>query len=169
VAIPKRIEGKALSTLDPCARGLSVGRMLGILLKVSISLGVKPRRASGLRMAAEVHTCIAAASALLASSPVESSSMLRIEKDSDGCVTRLKLSGRIQSSCIARIRSVMNDGCARKILDLSEVTLVDIEAVRFLISVEDEGTELCQCPPYVREWILRERAEGAQPGLSDSG
>jgi hypothetical protein len=63
----------------------------------------------------------------------------------------------------------MNDGCARKTLDLSEVTLVDLEAVRFLISVEDESTELCQCPPYVREWIIRERAEGAQPGLSDSG
>jgi hypothetical protein len=22
---------------------------------------------------------------------------------------------------------------------------------------------LVHCPPYVREWILRERAEGAQP------
>jgi hypothetical protein len=89
--------------------------------------------------------------------------MLRIEKDSDGFVTRLRLSGRIQSDCIARIRSAMSDGCARKILDLSEVTLVDIAAVRFLISCEDEGVELVQCPPYVCEWILRERAEGAQP------
>ena len=89
--------------------------------------------------------------------------MLRIEKDSDGCVTRLKLSGRIQSSCIARIRSVMNDGCARKILDLGEITLVDLAAVRFLIGCEDEGIELVQCPPYIREWMIRERAEGAQP------
>jgi hypothetical protein len=89
--------------------------------------------------------------------------MLRIEKDSDGCITRLRLSGRIQSSCIASIRMAMNDGCARKILDLSALTLVDLEAVRFLISAEDEGAELVQCPPYVREWILRERAEGVQP------
>jgi hypothetical protein len=93
--------------------------------------------------------------------------MLRIEKDSDGCVTRLRLSGRIESDHIAHVRSAMNDGCAQKILDLSEVTLVDLEVVRFLISVEDEGTELFQCPPYVREWILRERAEGAQPGSSN--
>jgi hypothetical protein len=57
----------------------------------------------------------------------------------------------------------MSDAGARKILDLSEVTLVDIAAVRFLISCEDEGIELVQCPPYVREWILRERAEGVQP------
>ena len=89
--------------------------------------------------------------------------MLRIEKDTNGCVTTLKLSGRIQSDYIARIRSAMNDGCARKILDLSEVALVDIAAVRFLISCENEGVELVQCPPYVREWMLRERAEGVQP------
>jgi hypothetical protein len=94
--------------------------------------------------------------------------MLRIEKDSDGCVTRVRLSGRIQSSVIVYIRMAMNDRCSRKILDLREVTLVDLEVVRFLISAEDEGAELFECPPYVREWILRERAEGAQPGSPDA-
>ena len=57
----------------------------------------------------------------------------------------------------------MNDGCAHKILDLREITLVDIAVVRFLISCENEGVELVKCPSYVREWMLRERAEGAQP------
>jgi hypothetical protein len=89
--------------------------------------------------------------------------MLRIEKDSDGCVTTLRLIGRTQSDCIASIRLAMNDGCTHKILDLAQVTLVDIEVVRFLMSCENEGVELAQCPPYVREWIVRERAEGAQP------
>jgi len=89
--------------------------------------------------------------------------MLRIEKDSDGGVTTLRLSGRIQSDCIAGIRSAMNDGSAHKILDLTEVTLVDIAVVRFLVTCENEGVELVQCPPYVREWIARERSEGAQP------
>jgi hypothetical protein len=87
--------------------------------------------------------------------------MLRIEKDSDGCTTRLLLSGRIQSDRIACIQSAMDDDCAHKILDLGDITLVDIAAVRFLISCEEEGVELVQCPPYIREWILRERAEGA--------
>jgi len=45
-------------------------------------------------------------------------------------------------------------------LDLSEVTLVDLDVVRFLISCENEGIELANCPAYVREWILRERVEG---------
>jgi hypothetical protein len=85
--------------------------------------------------------------------------MLRIEKDSNGCVNRVRLSGRIQADRIASIRSAMDDGCTRKILDLSEVTLVDIAVVGFLIGCEDEGIELVQCPPYVLEWMRRERAE----------
>ena len=87
--------------------------------------------------------------------------MLRIDKDCEGCATRLRLSGRIQLNDIASIRSAMSDGCERRILDLSEVTLVDVAVVRFLIGCEREGVELAECPPYVREWILRERAEGS--------
>jgi hypothetical protein len=86
--------------------------------------------------------------------------MLRIEKDRDGSVTRLRLMGRIESDLISSIRSAMSDGSAHQVLDLNEVTLVDLGVVRFLIRCEDEGIELVQCPPYVREWILRERAEG---------
>ena len=93
--------------------------------------------------------------------------MLRIEKKSDGCVTRLLLSGRIQSDRIDCIRSAMPDGCARRILDLSEVTLVDVAVVRFLIRCEREGIELAECPPYVREWIVRESAEAAGPASAD--
>jgi hypothetical protein len=85
--------------------------------------------------------------------------MLRIEKDRDTSVTKLRLIGRIESDLIDSIRSAMNDCCAHKILDLSEVTLVDLGVVRFLMSCEDKGTELLQCPPYVREWMVRERAE----------
>ena len=85
--------------------------------------------------------------------------MLRIEKDSGGGITKLTLSGRIQSNHMDVIRSAMSDGSGRKILDLSEVTLVDLGGVQFLISCEDDGIELVRCPPYVREWILRERAE----------
>ena len=102
------------------------------------------------------------------SEPQGEHEMLRIEKDSAGCVTKLRLSGRIQSDQIASIRSEMDGNCTRKILDLREVTLVDLGAVRFLISSEDAGVELVQCPAYVREWMLRERAEGAQSGSPDS-
>jgi hypothetical protein len=45
---------------------------------------------------------------------------------------------------------------------LTEITLIDIAAVQFLIDCENEGVELVHCPLYVREWILRERAEGGR-------
>jgi len=92
--------------------------------------------------------------------------MFRIQKDSHGNVTTLRLSGRIQSHQIACVRSAMDDGPACTILDLREVTLVDIAIVRFLIACEEEGVELVHCPPYVREWILRERAETVRPEAS---
>jgi hypothetical protein len=85
--------------------------------------------------------------------------MLRIQKKSDGCITKLLLSGRIEANHIACLRSAMSDGGTPKTLDLSEVTLIDLEAVRFLIECEDAGIELAQCPSYVRQWLLCERAE----------
>ena len=87
------------------------------------------------------------------------SGVLRIERESDGCVTRLRLSGRIQSGCLASIRSAMGGACTSKVLELADVTLVDIAVVRFLVSCEDEGVQLLECPPYVREWMIRERDE----------
>jgi hypothetical protein len=91
--------------------------------------------------------------------PQRECEMLRIERDHDEGVARLRLGGRIQSEFLVCVRSAMNDGCAGKILDLSEVTLVDLGVIRFLINCEDEGIELVQGPPYVREWMHRERAE----------
>jgi hypothetical protein len=96
------------------------------------------------------------------------SDMLRIEKDSGGCFHKLRLSGRIQSDQIASIRSEMDGDCASNILDLGEVTLVDLGVVQFLIACEDEGVELLRCPAYIREWMLRERADGEQPGSSEA-
>ena len=45
----------------------------------------------------------------------------------------------------------------RVVLDLGEVTLVDLDVVRFLLICEAEGIEFLHCPPYIREWILREQ------------
>jgi hypothetical protein len=56
----------------------------------------------------------------------------------------------------------MRDARARGILDLTDVDLVDIAVVQFLICVEDEGVQLMHCPAYVREWITRERAQREQ-------
>jgi hypothetical protein len=44
------------------------------------------------------------------------------------------------------------------VLDLEEVTLVDVDVVRFLSRCEAEGVELANCSPYIRDWIFWERS-----------
>ena len=43
------------------------------------------------------------------------------------------------------------------VVDLNEVSLVDVEVVRFLVHCEMQGIRLAHCPAYVREWMVRER------------
>lgn len=93
--------------------------------------------------------------------------MLRIERQAEGRATRLKLSGRFRSDLIGFVQSAMSTGCAPKIIDLSDITLVDVEVVQFLNRCEDEGIQVVQCPLYVSEWMRQERAEGMQAGPSD--
>ena len=93
--------------------------------------------------------------------------MLRIEKESDGYTTTLRLIGRIQSADIGSIRDQMDDDSVHALFDLGEVTLVNVEVIRFLSDCEDQGVVLIQCPPYVREWILRERDERSRPRVPD--
>ena len=48
------------------------------------------------------------------------------------------------------------------VLQLDEVTLVDVDVVRFLNRCETEGVRLVNCSPYIREWMNREgnRSQG---------
>lgn len=43
-------------------------------------------------------------------------------------------------------------------LDLSELTLVDRDAVSCLTICEMRGIELRNCPPFLREWITKEQS-----------
>jgi len=82
---------------------------------------------------------------------------LRIETACDGRTTTLRLIGRIESGSLDELRDQFRAHRPRLRLDLHEVTLVDVEVVRFLVACEVEGSELGSCSPYVREWRNRER------------
>jgi hypothetical protein len=43
------------------------------------------------------------------------------------------------------------------VLDLGEVTLVDVDVVRFLVECQTRAIRVAQCPGYVREWMVREK------------
>jgi len=85
--------------------------------------------------------------------------MLRIEKQSKGTSTNLKLSGRMQADGLSQLLAEIEKCDPLPSLDLEEVTLLDRDSVRFLIRCETEGIQLVNCPLYVREWITREEGK----------
>ncbi len=85
---------------------------------------------------------------------------LRIETASDGHTTSLRLIGRIQAEYLNELEAQVGRHRPRLVLDLNEVTLVDVAVVRFLIACEAEGIELRHCAPYIREWMGREQGRG---------
>jgi hypothetical protein len=87
---------------------------------------------------------------------------LRMVKVAEGVRTVLKLSGRIQSRDIEKLREQMGGPTRATVLDLHEVTLVDVEVVRFLGLCEAKGVELVRCSPYIREWVFKEQVAGEE-------
>jgi hypothetical protein len=83
----------------------------------------------------------------------------RIETEIRGRFTVSVLSGRIETPAIAELRSLFKlqtDGL-HIVLDLKDVSLIDREVLRFLVSCEADGVRLENCAPYIREWIEREK------------
>jgi anti-anti-sigma regulatory factor len=83
--------------------------------------------------------------------------MLKIEFESNGAGRHIRLIGRVRADNIAELSSQIVADDERTTLDLREVTIVDLAAVRFLLSCEKKGLELMNCPLYIREWIAREQ------------
>ena len=82
---------------------------------------------------------------------------LKIEKYGDGNSTTIRLIGRMQSEHLQELEKQIRDSAPAIILDLDEVTLVDVEIVRFLGACEARGVTLLNCSPYIRDWIGKER------------
>jgi hypothetical protein len=71
----------------------------------------------------------------------------------------LFVSGRIIGEQVDMLRGVLAQESGGFAIDLNNVLLADREAVKLLALSEANGTELRNCPPYIREWVTRERAE----------
>jgi anti-anti-sigma regulatory factor len=67
------------------------------------------------------------------------------------------LSGVLDAELSARLEELLEAAAGgRVVLDLKDITLVDRAAIRFLARVELAGTEIINCPSYVRSWIAAE-------------
>jgi anti-anti-sigma regulatory factor len=84
--------------------------------------------------------------------------MLRIQRSAYGEVV-FTLSGEMDQEPIAELETLINSEMngARIVLDLKDVTLVNEDAVIFLERCESNGLTLVNCPPYIGEWIKRQR------------
>ena len=85
---------------------------------------------------------------------------LRIEKDSDGQTTTLRLIGRMRREHIEELKAQIKAGGTSVTLDLNEVSLVDLDVIRFLATCQTEGISLVHCSRYIKNWIAKERFRG---------
>ena len=82
---------------------------------------------------------------------------LKIERYSDEYSTTLRLIGRMHAEHVPEMEKEIRGSESKIVLDLEELNLVDVEAVRFLGSCEAAGVTLVNCSPYIRDWIGKER------------
>ena len=68
----------------------------------------------------------------------------------------LRISGRIAGEDLDVLRNALEEGGVVAI-DLTEVELIDRDAMKHLAHIEGIGVELRHCPAYIREWVTRER------------
>ena len=82
---------------------------------------------------------------------------LRIEKDSNGQTTTIRLIGRMQREHILELEAQIKGGGANVTLDLNEVSIVGLDVIRFLERCQTEGISLVHCSRYINNWIAKER------------
>ena len=82
---------------------------------------------------------------------------MRIEKQSRRGKTTIRLIGHFQLEHVDELQRQLEQDGAQFVLDLTELTLVDVDIVRFLGTCEASGVELVNCSPYIREWMNQEQ------------
>ena len=78
----------------------------------------------------------------------------RVSADSGLIV--LLVSGKLTGEHVDTLRNALRQESGALAIDLKYVSLVDRDAVQLLALAEYNGTELRNCPKYVREWVNRE-------------
>jgi hypothetical protein len=72
--------------------------------------------------------------------------------------SRIRLSGELRSEHLDQVKGEIELCESPAALDLEELNLVDVEAVRFFNTCEAKGISVLHCSPYISEWMLRERS-----------
>src|SRR6267143_1853541 len=90
---------------------------------------------------------------------------LRIDRVQE-CV---RLSGNFRSEHVHQVKAEL-DRCQSPVaLDLEEVGLADVEAVRFLNSCEAAGVSVLNGSAFIRTWMSQERERSEEPPKEKEG
>jgi anti-anti-sigma regulatory factor len=82
---------------------------------------------------------------------------LRIERYADRGGTTIRLIGRMQAEHVNEVERQIEESGTKVMLDLEEVTLVDVPVVRFLGTCRSRGITILNCSPYITDWIAKEQ------------
>jgi hypothetical protein len=82
----------------------------------------------------------------------------------------LRMSGHLEAEHLVQIQNALTDEGMNEnvILDLSGVTVIAQEAVRFLAHFDFDRIDPHKCPPYIRKWIAQERRAMRRRGQAES-
>ena len=86
----------------------------------------------------------------------------KIEKYSDGQRTTIRLIGRMREQHLRDVQELIEESKPTITIDLEELMLVDLEAVRFLGRCQNDGVPLLHCSRYIRDWIAKEQGKANQ-------
>ena len=86
--------------------------------------------------------------------------MLKIETVTGVESTTIRLIGRLRAESLPELKAQIEASARCIVLEMDEVTLVDLDVVRFLSVCEPQGIQLRGCSAYIREWIAREQERG---------
>jgi len=67
----------------------------------------------------------------------------------------IRLIGHMRAEHLEHVRAELTANRAMA-LDLDELRLADVDAIRFLAAAERQGLILRHCAPFIREWMARE-------------
>jgi hypothetical protein len=70
---------------------------------------------------------------------------------------RMRLCGELRSEHLDQLKAEIERRGSTVVLDLEELDLVDVEAIRFFNACEANGISVSHCSPYIRAWMSRER------------
>jgi hypothetical protein len=82
---------------------------------------------------------------------------LRIDRVGD----RVRLSGEFRSEHVQQVKTEMDECGSPSVLDLEEVDLIDVDAIHFLNSCEEQGVSVLNASAYIKKWMVQERERPA--------